>query len=291
MLRSNTKLVFHILGWHVTAAFGAGLLAGISMLWVTTWPLNNVPPNEPDAANTERLTRFEEAYPGSYLVGFPASRSSLDSTPANVALTGPASMLERVKPAVVRVLSSTLAGSGVVIDPSGIVLTSGHIPGDDEIVHVLIEEKEPLIGVVVQVDQARDLALVQLPLSASGGYDSAELGTENSVFLGAPVYAMGFPLNMLGPTSVTRGIVSRYYDEPDLGRQIIQTDAAINIGNSGGPILDEAGKVIGITTAILGDYPERRTVGISFAVSIATIRDHFLWVVPNAVAEWTQVPE
>jgi S1-C subfamily serine protease len=71
-------------------------------------------------------------------------------------------------------------------------------------------------------------------------------------------------------------VVSRYFDEPSLGRRIIQTDAAINLGNSGGPIVDKEGRVIGIITSILGDYPSRPTTGISFAVSVATITDHFL---------------
>lgn len=282
MLRIKGRSGYLNHGLHVAAAFGAGLLAGTSILWATSWPLNNATINGPDRASTERLTRFEEAYPASYLAGFPAIRSSPIQTPANPAPTGTASMLERVKPAVVRVLSSTFSGSGVVIDPSGIVLTSAHLFGGDDFVRVMVEGREPLTGVVVRVDEARDLALVQLP---PGAYHSADLGTESAVFLGAPVYAMGFPLNMAGPTTVTRGIVSRYYDEPDLGRQIIQTDAAINIGSSGGPILDEAGEVIGITTAILGDYPARQTMGISFAVSIATIRDHFLGVVPQAVSD------
>lgn len=123
------------------------------------------------------------------------------------------------------------------------------------------------------------MALVKLP---QGTYHSLELGTERDISLGAPVYALGYPLNMAGSATVTAGVVSRYYDEPGLGRQIIQTDAAINIGNSGGPILDKRGRVIGITTSILGDHPSRPTRGISFAVSIATIRDHFLDDIPQA---------
>ena len=191
-------------------------------------------------------------------------------------------MLEMVTPSVVRVSTSALTGSGVVIERTGTVLTSAHTVQGNEVVIVLIEGKEPLIGTVTRVDTARDLALVKLP---PGVYHSAYLGTEDDVFLGAPVYSIGYPLNMAGPASITEGIVSMYYDEPDLGRQIIQTDAAINLGNSGGPILDEMGRIIGITTSILGDYPSRRTVGISFAVSIVTIKEHFLEIIPNSVSD------
>ncbi len=161
----------------------------------------------------------------------------------------------------------------MIIDPAGILLTSAHIVDDNEVVSVLVGEKGPLIGTVFRVDPARDLALVKLPPDI---YPSAELDTRGELSLGAPVYALGYPLNMGGPATVTAGVVSRYFDEPSLGRRILQTDAAINLGNSGGPILDKEGRVIGITTSILGDYPARPTTGISFAVSIATITDHFL---------------
>ncbi len=184
-----------------------------------------------------------------------------------------ASFLEEVTPAVVRISTKTVAGSGVIIDPAGILLTSAHIVDDNEVVSVLVGEKGPLIGTVFRVDPARDLALVKLPPDI---YPSAELDTRGELSLGAPVYALGYPLNMGGPATVTAGVVSRYFDEPSLGRRILQTDAAINLGNSGGPILDKEGRVIGITTSILGDYPARPTTGISFAVSIATITDHFL---------------
>ena len=126
---------------------------------------------------------------------------------------------------------------------------------------------------VLREDETKDLALLKLP---PGTYDSVELGAESAISLGAPVYAVGFPLNMAGSATVTAGIVSRYFDEPDYGRQIIQTDAAINLGNSGGPIVDTSGKVLGITTSILGDYPSTPTAGISFAVSIDTIKNFLL---------------
>ena len=155
MVRFRARLGGVPYGVHLMAAFGVGFLAGFSILWATQMPVNNaatVNSNgtvESDPASTERLTRFEEAYPASYLAGFPAVRASLDDGTSNPAPAEAASVLERVKPAVVRVLSSTVAGSGVVIDSSGTVLTSAHIPVDDEFVHVIFDGKEPLIGTVM----------------------------------------------------------------------------------------------------------------------------------------------
>lgn len=82
-----------------------------------------------------------------------------------------ASFLEEVTPAVVRISTKTVAGSGVIIDPAGILLTSAHIVDDNEVVSVLVGEKGPLIGTVFRVDPARDLALVKLPPDI---YPSAE---------------------------------------------------------------------------------------------------------------------
>lgn len=183
------------------------------------------------------------------------------------------SILEEVYPAVVRVSTDSVAGSGVIINSAGDVLTSAHVINESETATVVVGTGEPLTGVVARVDTVRDLALVRLP---PGVYQSAELGRESDISFGAPVYALGFPLNMAGSVTVTAGVVSRYIDEAILGRKMIQTDAAINLGSSGGPILDEMGKVIGITASILGDDPSRPTAGISFAVSIDTIRNHFL---------------
>ncbi len=185
----------------------------------------------------------------------------------------PAFNLEEVVPAVVQVLAESTGGSGVIIDPAGVVLTSAHLVGDYEHVTVRVGAEEYLDGTVSRVDKKRDLALVRLP---PGTYHPAELGTEASIWLGAPVYAVGYPLNMAGPPTITRGIVSRYLEEPDSHRKVIQTDAVINLGNSGGPILDSSGRVIGIVTSILGDYPSVLTTGISFAVAVDTVRNEFM---------------
>ena len=267
---------------RTVASFAVGMVMGMGLLTAITWSVGSPTLFDRAKSTTGTSAGFQAGNPPAYLVGFPSEKSLPKHESGNTEPPGTASMLEMVTPSVVRVLTSSIAGSGVVIERAGTVLTSAHIVQGNEVVFVLVEGKEPLIGTVTRVDKARDLALVKLP---PGIYHSAYLGTEDDVFLGTPVYAIGYPLNMAGPPTITEGIVSRYYDEPDLGRQVIQTDAAINIGNSGGPILDEMGRIIGITTSILGDYPSRRTVGISFAVSIATIKEHFLEVIPNSVSD------
>jgi S1-C subfamily serine protease len=88
--------------------------------------------------------------------------------------------------------------------------------------------------------------------------------------------AIGYPLGLPGPASVTTGVVSRLIHEPDLGRTLLQTDAAINLGNSGGPIVDHRGAIIGIVASVMGEYQSVPARGISFAVSAETIHQEFL---------------
>ena len=257
----------------IAVAFAVGFLVGISVHAGVSWPGGEAAVTASPEAKRQTPAIFHIKDSPSRSVAFPAS-DSVSQNPGDIgSLLQTYSVLETINSAVVRVSTESAAGSGVIIDPAGIVLTSSHVVGGWDLVTVLTPGDKPLIGDVFRVDEGAGLALVRLP---PGLYDSAELGAESDISLGAPVYAIGFPLNMAGPASVTAGVVSRYFHEPASGRQLIQTDAAINIGNSGGPIVDVNGKVIGITTSILGDRPSAKTTGISFAVSIATIKDYFL---------------
>ncbi|HLF03736.1 MAG TPA: trypsin-like peptidase domain-containing protein [Dehalococcoidia bacterium] len=182
-------------------------------------------------------------------------------------------VLAWVIPAVVRVTGPAFAGSGVIIDASGLVLTSAHVVGDATEVSVEVEDTRRLTGRVVRADAQRDLALVQLP---RGSYPAAFLSSGKGPLLGSPAIAVGYPLGLPGPASVTTGVVSRLLAEPELGRTMLQTDAAINLGNSGGPIVDQGGAIIGIVASVMGDYQSVPARGISFAVSAETIRQEFL---------------
>ena len=114
-----------------------------------------------------------------------------------------------------RVRTRIAAGSGVIIDPAGLVLTSAHLVGDSLSAQVLVDDTRTVIGTVIHLDELRDLALLQLP---HGKYRSARLGRSSDVVLGAWVSAIGYPLNLAGPATITTGVVpvfsmSRSLDE------------------------------------------------------------------------------
>lgn len=141
-------------------------------------------------------------------------------------------------------------GSGVVIDPAGIVVTNYHVVQDAFEVEVAFTDGDTLRGRVIGIAPARDLALLQVDAE---GLPAIELGRSEDLRLGDAVVAIGFPLG-LGGATVTSGIVSATERNirPLGGSELaglLQTDAAINPGNSGGAMIDAAGRLVGINTA------------------------------------------
>ncbi|KPF65973.1 serine protease [Bosea sp. AAP35] len=157
---------------------------------------------------------------------------------------------------------SQSAGSGFVIDASGIVVTNSHVIGDANDITVIFNNGLRLKAEVVGKDAKVDLAVLRVkhdkPLPA------VKLGDSDKMRIGDPVMAIGNPFGLGG--SVSSGIVSARNRDIQQGPYdtYIQTDAAINKGNSGGPLFNMAGEVIGINTAILS--PTGGSVGIGFAV-------------------------
>jgi serine protease Do len=157
---------------------------------------------------------------------------------------------------------SNSLGSGFVIDPSGIIITNNHVIGEANDISVIFADGTRLKADIVGKDSKIDLAVLRVkpekPLKAVPFGDSEKLRA------GDPVMAIGNPFGLGG--SVTSGIVSARGRNIQSGPydNYLQTDAAINKGNSGGPLFNMAGEVVGINTAILS--PTGGSVGIGFAV-------------------------
>jgi putative serine protease PepD len=162
-------------------------------------------------------------------------------------------VLAAVSPSVVEVTSElpegTATGTGFVISAAGEILTNAHVVADATSVKVrLAGESSSRDANVVGRDDTADIALLQLP--SGGGLTPVQLGTTTSTQVGEPVVAIGYALGLRGAPTVTAGIVSALGRSlgPDLSG-LIQTDAAISPGNSGGPLVNARGEVIGINTA------------------------------------------
>jgi serine protease Do len=163
---------------------------------------------------------------------------------------------------------SNSLGSGFIIDASGIVITNNHVIGDANDIQVILHDGRKLKAEIVGKDTKTDIAVLRVKPEADKPLKSVPLGDSEKMRAGDWVIAIGNPFGLGG--SVSAGIVSARGRNIESGPydNYIQTDAAINKGNSGGPLFNMDGEVIGINTAILS--PTGGSVGIGFAVPTAT---------------------
>ncbi len=158
-------------------------------------------------------------------------------------------------------------GSGFIIDPSGLVVTNNHVIADADEVDVILNDGTTMRATIVGRDTKTDLALLKVnpkkPLKA------VKFGDSSKLRLGEWVIAIGNPFSLGG--TVTAGIVSARNRDIQSGPydNYIQTDAAINRGNSGGPLFNLDGEVVGVNTAIIS--PSGGSIGIGFAVPSSTV--------------------
>ncbi len=207
-------------------------------------------------------------------------------------VVGTSSIVEVVKktgPAVVTVVSrvagranlfgeiseETTAGSGVIVDKRGYIVTNQHVVGEGRDLSVILSNGERETASLVGTDYPfTDLAVIRID---AAGLTAAELGDSDQLEVGERVVAIGSALGDF-PNTVTAGIISGLHRswspaQDILMEDLIQTDAAINYGNSGGALVNSAGQVIGISTMIIrrGEVGEL-VEGVGFAIPSNTVR-------------------
>jgi S1-C subfamily serine protease len=190
---------------------------------------------------------------------------------------------KRALPSVVNITSTEVAfdffygpvpqqgqGSGFVLTKDGLILTNNHVIGNAQRLEVMLSDKHKYKAKVLARDPNHDLALIKIDAPS---LTPVTLSDSRGLVVGQRVYAIGNPFGLNG--TMTRGIISaiRSVRSPN-GAPIedaIQTDAAVNPGNSGGPLLNSRGEVIGITTMIASNGADQSS-GIGFAIPINTAR-------------------
>jgi putative serine protease PepD len=214
-----------------------------------------------------------------------SSTATQASTTPAAGLT-PAAMYRRDAPGVVQITAGQALGSGFVIDTRGDIVTNDHVVAGATGVRVGFSGGSSFPATVVGADPSSDLAVVRVDAPASKLHP-VPFDDSSNVQVGETVYAIGNPFGL--DRTMTSGIVSatgRDIQAPD-GLTIpnaIQTDAAINHGNSGGPLLDSQGHVIGITSQIQGGTVDAN-VGVGFAVPSNTAKSVAQQLIDHGKAE------
>src|SRR4051812_14372988 len=209
-----------------------------------------------------------------------APSGSSSAKPVNTQPTNVSEIYKRVSPGVVFVQSTggaqAATGSGFVYDNQGHIVTNDHVvEGFDRFSVRVGSDQTPIRAQLVGKDPSSDLAVLKIdPGKVGGGLKPLTLGDSNALAPGDQAIAIGSPFGLAG--TVTVGVVSalgRTIESPN-GFPIanaIQTDAAINPGNSGGPLLDGAGRVIGVNSQIKTESGDSNA-GVGFAVPVSTIK-------------------
>ncbi|WP_199199459.1 S1C family serine protease [Micromonospora sp. RP3T] len=190
-----------------------------------------------------------------------------------------AGVAERVLPSVVTIrvasLGGTSEGSGFVVSTDGHIVTNDHVVADGPgKATVMFNDGSTAAGTVVGQDPESDIAVIKVTRS---GLTPVQFGDSDALAVGDPVLAMGSPLSLAN--TVTAGIVSALDRTMQAGEPggptryyaAIQTDAAVNHGNSGGPLVDGAGRVVGVNSTIkslVADGQEAGNIGLAFAIPI-----------------------
>ena len=214
-----------------------------------------------------------------YLLDKPATAATATTAGSASTVAGSndlAAVVREVQPSIVTVMvdsaNSSVLGSGVVLNSTGLVLTNNHVIASDGTVSVRLSDGRTVPAKVVAADTRHDLALVQA--TGLSGLTPATFGTNDSVAVGDSVLAFGAPLGL--ENTVTSGIVSAQNRSVDTGDEkltgLLQTDAAINQGNSGGALVDLSGHVIGINVAIAtASQQDSGSIGVGFAIPAGTV--------------------
>ena len=252
-------------------------LAGSVCLLALVAACGEETPVLPPSATTEVIPEPASAQ-DTTVVGEPATRLPL---PIAATLPSVASVVEAVRPSVVnittrvetgsfifRTFGGTGNGTGVIIHSDGYLVTNYHVVNGATRIVVTMDDGSHFEASVVGVDPATDLAV--LLIQGDGPFPALSFAPPDSVRVGDWAIAIGNALGLPGGPSVTLGVVGAIDRSLTTQQQsltdLIQTDAAINEGNSGGPLVDLNGEVIGINTAVV-----RGAQGMGFSVSSFTV--------------------
>ncbi len=180
-------------------------------------------------------------------------------------------LYEKINPAIVcvdsQISDGMSCGTGCIIDKNGTILTSAHVVDvGNSVVVTMSNGQNYNAKVIKKLGENKDIALLKIDVPTE--LKTVKLGDSEKIKVGQKVLAIGNPFGFNG--TLTQGIISRI----DYTKNRIQTDAAINPGSSGGPLLNKNGEIIGINQAIYNPDNNISNIGIGFAIPINLVKEY-----------------
>ena len=278
--KSNSGLIAGLLA---AVIFLGGIATVLGLLNIRLFSFGNQPKNDTSvafSAKDTKPTQTEEAQ----TTAAASSPLELNQSPAsveNIPQEGGLSLQDIYAKAIDSVVSiscvlpnGTSTGTGVVFSADGYIITNYHVVENAREISVLFADQKALPATLVGKDDLTDLAVLSVQAE---GLIPAEFGNSSALRVGDAVVAIGDPLGVELRGTMTDGIVSAINRDVSVeGRTmtLIQTNAALNSGNSGGPLLNCYGQVIGINTMKIGDYMSNAGVeGLGFAIPSTTVKE------------------
>ena len=247
-------------------------IAATASAWMAT-AVASVPTATPTPTAMPTATPTPTPVPTATPKPTPSPRLTLTPTPRPTATPNPAillsEMVRQARPAVVRIETRTGSGSGVIFETQGqtaYIVTNNHVVESFGQVNVVVNDSATYRGTVRGTDHVRDLAVVSI---CCGSFRALPFGDASRLEPGDEVIAIGYALGIQGEATITRGIISAIRYDSEYQSDVIQTDAAVNPGNSGGPMLSMSGKVLGINTF---GADKSMSEGLNFAISATTVQ-------------------
>ena len=240
----------------------------------TTYAAATIPAaTEPMIVMEEPMPIMEESLP----MDLHQSPASVSNVPQDGALSLQEIYMENI-PSVVSIIcnshGSSSTGTGVILSENGYIVTNAHVVEDAVSVSVLLTDNRQFYATLIGSDEVSDLAVLRIEAT---DLIPAKFGDSGALRVGDTVAAIGDPLGVEFRGTYTNGIVSAINRDVELeGRTmtLIQTNAALNTGNSGGPLINCYGQVVGINTMKIGAFASASGVeGLGFAIPSTTVKD------------------
>ena len=260
-----------------------GIVGGGMLLWVN---------NSDSLAWLSRPTPTLQPSP----TPAPAATPTPTATPKPVITPSVEDIIDQIIPSVVTVINKQanalslnndegqIVGSGIIVDGRGYIATNNHVVENASELRIIQANGQEVVAQLVATDPAEDLAILKI---SQEGLIPIKWGDSATVRLGQEVYAIGSPLGDF-PNSVSFGIISGLNRALEMKDHVIdgliQTDAAINRGSSGGPLINRQGEVVGINTFIIRESEDRGVAeGIAFAIPAQTAQKLLIpWIAANS---------